>query len=109
MDVANSHITLDKIDWFTGVAAQQACAEDGETRTDNNWCSGYYYRNVNPQLRVVAISPTASIRTLADGTHSADSNLAAVADRVAKTYASNTYRLMVTDGLVTSLEEMYHP
>ena len=109
VDVGKSEITLDKIDWFNGAAAQQACAEDGETRTDNNWCTGYYYRNVNPALRVVAVSPTAVIRTLADGTHSTDSSLNAVAARVAKTFASNTYRLTVTDGLVTSLEEMYHP
>jgi hypothetical protein len=109
VDVGKSQITLDKIDWFTGAAAQQACAEDGETRTDNNWCSGYYYRNVNPLLRVVTVSPTATIRTLADGTHAVDSTLAAVSDRVAKTFASNTYHLTVTDGQVTSLEEMYHP
>ena len=109
VDVGKSEITLDKIDWFTGAAAQQACAEDGVTSTDNNRCTGYYYRNVNPALRVVAVSPTATIRTLGDGTHGVDSNLTAVGDRVAKTHASNTYHLMVTDGQVTSLEEMYHP
>ena len=65
VDVGSRQITVDKVDWFTGAAAQQACAEDGVTSTDNNRCTGYYYRNVNPMLRVVGVSPQATIMTLA--------------------------------------------
>ena len=81
VDLAKSQITLDKVDWFTGAAAQQACAEDGVTSTDNNWCTGYYYRNVNPALRIVAVSPQATISTL-DGSRSVPSDLGTVAARV---------------------------
>ena len=105
VDVAASQITLDKIDWFTGAAAQQACAEDGVTDTSNNHCTGYYFRNNNPALRVVAVSPQASITTL-DGARSTPSDLATVATRLS---SRSTYHLVVTGGAVTSLEEMYHP
>lgn len=107
VDLPNSQITLDKVDWFTGAAAKQACAEDGVTSTDNNQCTGYYYRNVNPALRVVAVSPQATITTL-DGSRSVASDLAAVAGRISRTTGS-TYHLIVTDGMVTDLQEMYHP
>ena len=110
VDVGKSEITLDKIDWFTGAAAAQACAEDGITSTDNNRCTGYYYRNVNPALRVVAVSPQATITTLANTVNPVASNLGEVARRIATSGGdSNTYHLVVTDGLVTDLREMYHP
>ena len=110
VDVGKSEITLDKIDWFTGAAAAQACAEDGITSTDNNRCTGYYYRNVNPALRVVAVSPQATITTLANGVNAVPGDLSDVAGRIATSGGeSNTYQLVVTDGLVTELHEMYHP
>lgn len=108
VDVTTSQITLDKVDWFTGVAAQQACAQDGVTQTDNNWCTGYYYRNVNPALRVVAVSPQATISTL-QGSQSVPSDLGAVASRVGATGGTSAYRLVVTDGVVTELSEIYRP
>jgi len=110
VNVGKSEITLDKIDWFTGAAAAQACAEDGITSTDNNRCTGYYYRNVNPALRVVAVSPQATITTLANGVNAVPGDLSDVASRIATSGGeSNTYQLVVTDGLVTELHEMYHP
>ena len=108
VDLAKSQITLDKADWFTGAAAQQACAEDGVTQTDNNWCTGYYYRNVNPALRVVAVGPGATISTL-DGAQSVPSDLSTVASRVGVTGGMSPYRLVVTDGAVTDLREIYRP
>ena len=92
VDLAASQITLDKIDWFTGAAAQQACAEDGVTDTSNNQCTGHYFRNNNPALRVVAVSPQASITTL-DGARSVPSDLATVASRLS---SRSTYHLIVT-------------
>lgn len=106
VDLPNSQITLDRISWFTGADAQQACADDGVTATDNNWCTGYYYRNNNPALRVVAVSPEATISTLV-GSRSTPSDLATVATRIATT--ASAYRLTVTDGVVTQLEEIYQP
>ena len=108
VDVAKSQITLDKVDWFTGAAAQQACAADGVTRTDNNWCTGYYYRNVNPALRVVAFSPGAAISTL-DGSQDVPSDLSTVASRVGATGGTSPYHLVVTDGAITDLREIYRP
>ena len=108
VDVAKSQLTLDKVDWFTGAAAQQACAEDGVTQTDNNWCTGYYYRNVNPALRVVAVDPTATIGTL-EGSQSVPSDLSTVASRVGATGGTSPYHLVVTDGVVTDLREIYRP
>ena len=68
VDPAAALITLDKIDGFTGAAAQQACAADvprapGRANRD----PPNYYRNVNPAVRVVAVSPQETITTL-DGT-----------------------------------------
>lgn len=106
VDVAASQITLDRISWFTGADAVQACADDGVTVRDNNWCTGYYYRNNNPALRVVSVSAQAKITTL-DGAKSVISDLATVAARVAA--VKSAYRLVVTDGTVTVLEEIYQP
>lgn len=106
VDVAAAQITLDRISWFTGADAVQACADDGVTARDNNWCTGYYYRNNNPALRVVSVSPDAKITTL-DGAQSVPSDLATVAARIAA--LQSAYRLVVTNGTVTVLEEIYQP
>ena len=106
VDVAAAQITLDRISWFTGADAVQACADDGVTARENNWCTGYYYRNNNPALRVVSVSPQATITTL-DGSRSVPSDLRAVATRI--TTARSPYRLVVTNGTVTALEEIYQP
>lgn len=109
VDLGSSHITVDKVDWFTGAAAAQACAEDGVTSTDNNRCTGYYFRNVNPMLRVVAVSPQATIVTLANSVNPVTSDLATVASRVAKTDGTSLFDITVTNGVVTDLREMYFP
>ena len=109
VDTAAGQITVDKVDWFTGAAAAQACAEDGITSTDNNRCSGYYYRNVNPMLRVVAVSPQANIVTLTNGVNPAPSDLATLAGRVAATRGTTIYDFTVNGGVVTDLREIYLP
>lgn len=106
VDVAAGTLTLDRIAWFTGADAQKACAEDGVTDTSNNWCTGYYWRNQNPALRTVAVSPDATI-TVLDGAASVPGSLEKVAQRIKQ--ATSTYRLVVTDGRVTELHEMYAP
>ncbi len=109
VDPARSELTLDKIDWFTGAAAQQACAQDGVTGTDNNRCSGWYYRNVNPALRVVVVAPDAAISTLNGGTRNVPGDLPAVATEIARNGGHSPWRLVVTDGRVTELQEIYLP
>lgn len=106
VDVAAGTLSLDRIAYFTGAEAQKACAEDGVTDTSNNWCTGYYWRNNNPALRTIAVSPDATI-TVLDGSASVPGSLAQVATRI--TQATSTYRLVVTDGRVTELHEMYAP
>jgi hypothetical protein len=106
VDPARSELTLDKIDWFTGDAARQACAEDGVTDTSNNWCTGYYWRNRNPALRTVVVGQNAVI-TVLDGSESVPGTLADVAGRIATT--ASTYRLVVDDGQVTEMHENYAP
>ena len=108
VDPARSELTLDKIDWFTGDAARQACAQDGVTSTDNNRCIGWYYRNNNPALRVVGVAPDATINTLNGGTRDMPGDLAAVAAQIG-TAGHSPWRLVVTDGRVTELQEIYLP
>src|SRR6478736_2020923 len=79
VDPARSELTLDKIDWFTGDAARQACAQDGVTSTDNG------------------------------GTRDMPGDLAAVAAQMAGTAGHSPWRLRVTDGRVTDLQEIYLP
>ena len=103
-------LTLDKIDWFTGAAARQACIEDGvPLDMGDNWCTGYYFRNVNPALRVVTVSSEAVVTTL-DGNTPMSGDLTALADRITTpTGSSRPYRLVVTDGAITEVTEMYQP
>jgi len=113
VDVARSQLTLDKIDWFTGAAAVQACDEDGVPQDGrvNEWCSMYYFRNVNPALRVVTVSPQVAVTTL-DGNSNVEvaGDLAALADRVTTLPGSSRpYRLTVTDGVVIDVTELYQP
>jgi len=113
VDVGAAQLTLDKVDWFTGDAAAQACDEDGVPKDGrvNRWCSMYYFRNVNPALRVVTVSPQVAIITL-EGNSNVEvaGDLAALADRVTTpTGSSRPYRLTVTDGVVTDVAELYQP
>ena len=111
VDVAQSQLTLDKVDWFRGADAEQACAVDGvpDGRRLDGWCSVYYYRNVNPKLRVVSVSPDAAITTLA-GTTPVSEDLQALADRVGSQAGEyHPYRITVTDGAIVELTQIYQP
>jgi hypothetical protein len=106
VDPARSELTLDKIDWFTGEGARQACAQDGVTSTDNNRCTSWYFRNNNPALRVVTVAPDAAISTLDGGVRPVPGDLAAVAAAIGR---HSPWRLTVSDGRVTELEQIYLP
>jgi len=108
VDVGTSQLTLDKVDWFTGDAAQAACTQDGVQEHDNGWCTGYYYRNVNPALRTVPISSQATI-TILSGSQDVPGDLTAVSGRIAGSGSTGLYWLVVTDGVVTELHQLYFP
>ena len=111
VDVGASRLTLDKIDWFTGAAAVRACAQDAvpQSARVNEWCSMYYFRNVNPALRTVTVSPQVKVTTL-NGNQPVAGDLSSLAHRITTpTGASRPYRLTVTDGMVTTVEETYQP
>lgn len=110
VDVPQSQLTLDKIDWFTGAAARQACIEDGvPLDMGDNWCTGYYFRNVNPALRVVTVSSDAVIRTL-EGNTLISSTLSTLADKAAIEPGSYLpYRLVVVNGAITEVTEIFQP
>jgi hypothetical protein len=111
VDVAQTQVTLDKVDWFWGADAEQACAVDSvsdEARLDG-WCSVYYFRNVNPKLRVVSVSPDAAITTL-EGTTPVSEDLQALADRAGTPGGEyHPYRIIVTDGAIVALTQIYQP
>ena len=111
VDVARSELTLDKVDWFTGADAEHACAVDGvpdQARLDG-WCSVYYFRNVNPKLRVVAVSPDARITKL-QGTTPTSEDLQTLAGRAGTPGGEyHPYRITVTDGAIVELTQIYQP
>ena len=75
----------------------------------DNWCTGYYFRNVNPALRVVTVGSGAAITTL-EGSTPVAGDLTALANRIATlTGGSRPYRLVVTGGAITEVTEMYQP
>ena len=111
VDVQQSQLTLDKIDWFTGAAAEQACTDDAVPQEEhlNGWCSIYYFRNVNPKLRVVSVSPDAVITTL-EGNSPVGSTLATLADEAATDLGLyHPYRSVVANGAIVELTEIYQP
>ena len=102
---------MDKVDWFLGTDAEQACAVDRvpDGARVNGWCSIYYFRNVNPKLRVVSVSPDAAVTTL-NGSAPVSADLQALADRAATPEGEyHLYRITVTDGAIVDLTAIYQP
>ncbi len=111
VDVDQSQLTLDKVDWFSGAAAEQACAADAVPQDAHldGWCSVYYYRNVNPKLRDVSVSPDAVITTL-QGTTPVSDDLQTLADRAGSSGGDyHLYRSEVTDGAIVEITQIYQP
>ena len=111
VDVPAGNLTFDRITWFTGPEVAEACTTDAvpaEERVDK-WCDTYYFRNNNPQLRFVAVSPTATITLLQAGTPVAGT-LQSLAEHVTATAGTLApYRIVVKDGLATEVSELAIP
>lgn len=111
VDVARSELTLDKVDWFWGADAEQACAVDrvSDEALLNGWCSVYYFRNVNSKLRVVSVSPDA-VMTILEPTTPVNEDLQALADHAGAPGGEyHPYRIIVKDGAIVELTQIYQP
>jgi predicted small lipoprotein YifL len=60
--LSTRQITYDLIEWYDGKQAVRACAEDGVTPAENDYCEGWYIRNSNKKLRTLTVYPDAPIR-----------------------------------------------
>ena len=108
VDPMQSLITLDKVDWFQGEAARAACTEDGVAIDPIAWCNEYYFRNVNPALRVVPVAPGAVVSIAAPGGRGQQpGDLAAVAAQIAS--GGDMFEMVVAGGVVTELRQVYLP
>ena len=104
-NLSTRQITYDLIEWYDGEQAVKACAEDGETATENDYCVGWYIRNNNTKLRTLTVYPDASIRmTVAGEMKSVD--LAAFLSEVGK---GNVIRFDVDANRIMKLEHVYLP
>jgi hypothetical protein len=101
-------VTFDLVQWFTGAAAAKACAQDGVTGSAE-MCSDYYVRNVNQKLRNLPVTPDAKI-TIAPEGRNVSGTLDQVANQATTTHQnSNLYRLVVRDGKVQELHQVFLP
>lgn len=111
VDVSKGQISFDKVDWFTGADAVKACAEDGVTGSGDNRCTTWYFRKTNPELRTVAVSPSAAISVIfysRAGVQEQSSDLAGLRDKTLGVGAG-PFVLQVDNGQVTSIKEVFLP
>jgi hypothetical protein len=107
-DASAARLSFDLACWFTGDAAAQAAAEDGEESPPPN---DYYVRNVNPGLRTLSVAGSATVAWLPNP---GDPSTATVpyadwlTDRTARSYQPGVW-LTITGGAITTIEEQYVP
>jgi hypothetical protein len=108
-DATAAAIMFDLACWFTGTAAEQAAAEDGEESPPPN---DYYVRNVNVTLRTVPVATGAEVGWLPETgdptTATTVDYLTWLAERESRDFQPGVW-LTVADGLVTFVEEQYVP
>jgi hypothetical protein len=101
-------IEFDLACWFTGDAATQAAAEDGEESPPPN---DYYVRNANPETRDVPVATGAEVVFYPDGDPNNDEVLA-YADWAARVdqrgYELGVW-LEVEEGSITAIREQWVP
>lgn len=100
--------TYDKVDAFFGKDAARACTEDGQTDTSNDRCTGYYYRNVNPRTRQIAVTPDATISILR-GAQPAPGTATSLSAAVRESGGTQLFKIRVQDNQAVSLTAIYLP
>lgn len=102
-------IEFDLACWFTGDAAAQAAAEDGEESPPPN---DYYVRNVNPQLRTITIASTAEVSWMPNPGDPSTQTVVPYADwltgRMTRGYQPGVW-VTIEGGEATFIEEQYVP
>jgi hypothetical protein len=101
-------IEFDLACWFTGDAATQAAAEDGEESPPPN---DYYVRNANPETREVPVATDAEVVFYPDGDPNNEETIA-YADWAARVdqrgYELGVW-LEVEEGSITEIREQWVP
>lgn len=110
VDSANeTTIEFDLACWFTGDAAAQAAAEDGEESPPPN---DYYVRNVNPQLRTITMASTAEVSWMPNPGDPSTQTVVPYADwltgRETRGYQPGVW-VTIEGGEATFIEEQYVP
>jgi hypothetical protein len=102
-------IEFDLACWFTGDAAAQAAAEDGEESPPPN---DYYVRNVNPQLRTITVAAAAEVSWLPNPGDPSTQTVVPyadwLADRGTRGYEPGVW-VTIESGEATFIEEQYVP
>ncbi len=102
-------IVFDLACWFSGPAAEQAAAEDGQESPPPN---DYYVRNVNATLRTVPVAAGVEVNWLPDTgdptTATTVDYVTWLAERESRDFQPGVW-LTITDGLVTFAEEQFVP
>ncbi|GAA4609440.1 hypothetical protein BJY16_007327 [Actinoplanes octamycinicus] len=104
-DAGTRQITYDLVEWYEGKQAVKACAEDGETEQDNDYCTGYYLRNNNKKLRTVPVAADSLIAEF-KGSGLTKVSLATFLKDVPE---DSTIQFWIKDGQVVRLEQIYLP
>jgi hypothetical protein len=108
-DADASTLDFDLACWFTGDAAAQAAAEDGEESPPPN---DYYVRNVNPALRTLDVAPSAQVTWLPNPGDPSTETTVTYADwlvgRTGRAYQPGVW-LTVGGGAITEFFEQYVP
>ena len=108
-DVTATDLTFDLACWFTGPAAEQAAAEDGQESPPPN---DYYVRNVNTTVRTAPAAAGAEVKWLPNTgdptTATTVDYVTWLAERESRDFQPGVW-LTVADGMVTFVEEQYVP
>lgn len=124
IDPKAATVTFDVVEWFTGSAAQQACAEDGVPRPwQAEQCNDYYVRNKNVVPRTLPVAPTAKLLYVGENGPTAEvsldnptggdvpTTLPALAAKLTEYGPSIPLKcfLGVESGTVTEIDEIFTP
>jgi hypothetical protein len=108
-DATAADITFDLACWFSGTAAEQAAAEDGQESPPPN---DYYVRNVNATLRTVPVAAGAQVHWLSSTgdptTATTVDYVTWLAERESRDFQPGVW-LTVVDGMAAFVEEQYVP